>query len=180
MILFNKQSSTLIALLALFMIVTGCGSESSSETSSGGGSTTSSTTTGGSTSGTDTPASSEPVSSFAGTYTGTASVTATAAAPLNLSQTETVPVTITISENGTVTIQSGSDLFPDVITLSGNTFGHSQTFNNESFGAATCSGTLTLQGSINNGVLSASLNSQSVVCNGIPGTITGSMTATKQ
>ena len=176
MILFNKQSSTLIALLALFMIVTGCGSESSSETSSGGGSTP----TEGSTGGTDTPTNDTPVTAFAGTYVGTASVTATAAAPLNLSQTETVPVTITISENGTVTIQSGSDLFPDVITLSGNTFGHSQSFNNESFGAATCSGTLSLQGSINNGVLSASLSSQSVVCNGIPGTVTGSMTATKQ
>ncbi|MCK5361051.1 MAG: hypothetical protein KAJ95_10520 [Gammaproteobacteria bacterium] len=175
MYFFSKKSTGFLTLLALFMVISGCGSDSSSETSSGGGSTT----TSGGTTGSDTPVSSEPASSFAGTYVGTASVTATAAA-LNLSQTETVPVTIIISENGTVTIQSGSDLFPDVITLSGNTFGHSQTFNDESFGAATCSGTLTLSGSINNGVLSATLSSQSVVCNLIPGTITGSMTANKQ
>ena len=180
MFFFSKKIAGFLTLLALFMVFSGCSSDSSSETSSGGGSTSSSTATGGGTTGSDTPVNNEPISSFAGTYVGTASVTATAAAPLNLSQTETVPVTIIISENGTVTIQSGSDLFPDVITLSGNTFGHSQTFNNESFGAATCSGTLSLQGSISNGVLSANLSSQSVVCNNIPGTVTGSMTANKQ
>jgi hypothetical protein len=168
--LFSKKSAALITLLALLMIFSGCGSDSSSETSSGGGSTAD----------TETPTSDEPVSSLAGTYTGTASVTATAASPLDLSQTETVPVTIIISENGTVTIQSGSDLFPDVIMLTGNTFGYSQTFNNESFGAATCSGTLTLQGSISGGILSATLSSQAVTCNGIPGTVSGTMTATRQ
>ena len=175
--LITIRNTGIITLLAMFLAFSGCSSDSGSETSSGGGSTTSSTTTGDSTSGTDTPVSSEPVSSFAGTYTGTATATASA---LGITESETVPVTIIIDQNGTVTIQSGSDLFPNVITLSGNTFGHSQAFNNESFGAATCSGTLTLQGSINNGVLSASLSSQSVVCNGIPGTVTGSMTATKQ
>lgn len=180
MYFFSKNSVGFLTLLTLLMALPGCGSDSSSETSSGGGSTSNSTTTGGGTTGSGTPVINESVSSFAGTYVGTASVTATAAAPLNLSQTETVPVTIIISENGTVTIQSGSDLFPDVITLSGNTFGHSQTFNNESFGAATCSGTLSLQGSISNGALSANLSSQSVVCNGISGTVTGSMTANKQ
>ncbi len=165
--LFSKKSAGLITLLALFMIFSGCGSESSSETSSGGGSTGVS----------DETVNDEPVSSFAGTYTGSATATASA---LGLSESETVPITIIIDQNGTVTIQSGSDLFPNVITLSDNTFGHSQTFNNESFGSATCSGTLTLQGSINNGVLSATLSSQSVTCNDIPGTVSGTMTATKQ
>lgn len=163
--LISIRNTGIIILLALFMAFSGCSSDNSNDTSSGGGGST--------------PAPEEPADpvSLAGTYTGTATATASA---LGLTETETVPVTITIDQNGSVTIQSGSDLFPNAITLSGNTFSHSQTFNNESFGSATCSGTLTLQGSINSGVLSATLTSQSVTCNGIPGTVTGSITATKQ
>jgi hypothetical protein len=159
------RNTGIVAILALFMTFSGCSSDNSNETSTGGGSTT--------------PPPEEPVdpASLAGTYTGTATATASA---LGITESKTVPVTIIIDQNGTVSIQSGSDLFPNVITLSGNTFGHSQTFNNESFGSATCSGTLTLQGSINNGVLSATLSSQSVTCNGVPGTVSGTMTATKQ
>lgn len=173
----TRKFST-ITLLSLLFVFTGCSNDSSSETSTGGG---------GSVTNSDTesvaavPASSEPVSSLAGTYQGTATVTATASPPVNLSQSETVPVTVIIDQNGTVTIQSGSDLFPNVITLNGNTFGYSRTFNNESFGSVTCSGTLTLQGSIeSNGRLTATLSSQSVSCNGVQGTVTGFMNATKQ
>jgi len=173
--LFSKKSTVLITLLALFMIFSGCSSKNSNETSSGGGVSTSTPDTGGDS---GVPESSAPIASYAGTYTGTATATASA---LGLTESETVPVTIIIDQNGTVTIQSGSDLFPNVITLSGNTFGHSQTFNDEKFDSVTCSGTLTLQGSIdNNGKLTATLSSQSVTCNGIPGTVSGSMTATKQ
>ena len=171
--LYSKKNAGLAILLALLMIFSGCSSKSSSETSSGGGSADSSPATGG----TDTRAGSAPGSSLAGTYTGSATATASA---LGLTESETVPVTITIDQNGTVTIQSGSDLFPNVITLNGNTFGYSQTFDNESFGSATCSGTLTLQGSVNNGVLTATLSSQNVSCNNIPGTVSGTMTATRQ
>lgn len=170
------KNTGIISLISIFLFCSGCSSDNNSETSSGGGSTTSSTTT------TATPASPvepAPVSSIAGTYIGTATATASA---LGLSESETIPVTITVSEDGRVTIESGSDIFPDVITLNGNTFSYSQTFVDESFGSsATCSGTLTLQGSIdNNGSLTATLSSQSVVCNGIPGTVAGSLSATKQ
>ena len=161
------RNTGIVAILALFMTFSGCSSDNSNETSTGGG-------------GGSTPPPEEPVDpvTLAGTYTGTATATASA---LGITESETVPVTIIIDQNGTVTIQSGSDLFPNVITLSGNTFSYSQTFNNESFGSATCSGTLSLQGPIdNNGKLTASLSSKSATCNGIPGTVTGSMTATKQ
>jgi len=169
--LITIRNTGIITLLALFLTFSGCSSDSSNETSSGGGGSASTPDAG-------TPESSTPVSSLAGTYTGTATATASA---LGLTESETVPVTIIIDQNGTVTIQSGSDLFPNVITLSGNTFGYSQTFNDEKFGSATCSGTLNLQGSIdNNGRLTATLSSQSVSCNGIPGTVSGYMIATKQ
>ena len=150
----TRKFST-ITLLSLLFVFTGCSNDSSSETSTGGGGSV--------------------------TNSDTATVTATASPPVNLSQSETVPVTVIIDQNGTVTIQSGSDLFPNVITLNGNTFGYSRTFNNESFGSVTCSGTLTLQGSIeSNGRLTATLSSQSVSCNGVQGTVTGFMNATKQ
>ena len=166
------RNTGIVAILALFMTFSGCSSNNSNETSSGGGGTTLPPAS------PEEPADPADPVTLAGTYIGTATATASA---LGITESETVPVTIIIDQNGTVTIQSGSDLFPDVITLSGNTFGHSQTFNNESFGAATCSGTLSLQGSIDNtGKLTTSLSSQSVTCNGIPGTVTGSMTANKQ
>ncbi len=176
--LYMTRSISTITLLTMFIVVTGCNNDSDSETSTGGGSSVTIPDAG---SAAEVPAASEPVSSLAGTYIGTATVTATASPPINLSQTETVPVTVTIDQNGSVTIQSGSDLFPDVITLNGNSFSYSRTFNNESFGSVTCSGTLTLQGSIeNNTRLTATLNSQSVSCNGVSGTVTGSMNANKQ
>lgn len=171
----NLTNTGILCLIAIFLFCSGCSSDSSSETSSGGGSTTTTTT--------ELPASpapveSAPISSVAGTYVGTATATATA---LGLTESRTIPVTITVSEDGKITIESGSDIFPDVITLDGNNFSFSQTFVNENFGSATCSGTLNLQGSIAaNGQLTATLSSQSVVCNGIPGTVSGSLSATKQ
>jgi len=166
----NKRGIALITFLSLLLAITGCSSSNDSDTSSGGGTSTSTTTT------PTTPP--ETSVSLAGTYTGTATAIASA---LGLTESETVPVTIIVDQNGTVTVQSGSDIFPDVIALNGNTFATSQTFDNESFGSATCSGTLSLQGSIdNNGLLSATLTSQSVSCNNIPGTVSGSLQATRQ
>ena len=166
------SNSGIITLVILFLSFSGCSSDSDSETSSGGGSTSAVTTT------TTPSVEPAPVSSIAGTYIGTATATASA---LGLTESETIPVTVIISEDGKITIESGSDIFPDVITLNGNTFSFSQTFVNEDFGSATCSGTLNLQGSIaTNGQLTATLSSQSVVCNGIPGTVSGSLSATKQ
>mgnify|MGYP001553574937 CR=1 FL=1 len=166
----NIRSITQITFLSLLLAITGCNSSSDNDTSSGGGGTTTPPTT-------PTPPPETPVS-FAGTYTGTATATASA---LGLTESNTVPVTIIIDQNGTVTIQSGSDIFPDVIALNGNTFASSQTFNNDKFGSATCSGTLNLQGSIDNsGLLTATLSSQSVSCNSIPGTVTGSLQANRQ
>ena len=166
----NNRNIALITLITLMLTVYGCNSSNDSETSSGGGGTSPAPTTP-----TSTP---EAPASYAGTYTGTATATASA---LGLTETETVPVTIIIDQNGTITVQSGSDIFPDVITLNGNTFGTSQTFDNEKFGSATCSGTLSLQGSIDNsGLLTATLTSQSVSCNSIPGTVSGSLQATRQ
>lgn len=165
----SKQNTGVITLLALLLAITGCNSDSSSETSSGGG--------GGSA--TTTESTSTPVSpaSIAGTYRGTATATASA---LGITESETVPVTIIIDENGSITVQSGSDIFPDVITLNGNSFSTSQTFVNEKFGSATCSGTLSLQGSVDNsGKLAATLTSQSVSCNNIPGFVTGTLIATR-
>lgn len=163
-------NSGIITLVILFLSFSGCSSDSNSETSSGGGSTSAATTT--------PSVEPAPVSSIAGTYIGTATATASA---LGLTESETIPVTITISEDGKITIESGSDIFPDVITLNGNTFSYSQTFTDQSFGSATCSGTLTLQGAIDtNGRLTATLSSQSVTCNGIPGTVSGTLNATKQ
>ncbi|MFW2437875.1 MAG: hypothetical protein ACN4GR_00725 [Arenicellales bacterium] len=160
--IFTLRNSGITILLTVLIALSGCNS-GTNETSTGGSGSTS-------------------PSSLAGTYTGTATATASA---LGLSESETVPVTIIIDQNGGVTVQSGSDIFPDVITLNGNSFSQSQTFNKEDFGSVICSGTLTLQGSIDsNGKLTATLSSQSVVCssNGvdIPGIVSGSMTATKQ
>jgi len=170
----NLSHSGIITLVILFLSFSGCSSDSNSETSSGGGSTSAATTTT-----TTTPSVvPAPVSSIAGTYIGTATATASA---LGLTESETIPVTVSISEDGKITIESGSDIFPDVITLNGNTFSYSQTFADESFGSATCSGTLTVQGAIDsNGKLTATLSSQSVTCNGIPGTVSGTLNATKQ
>jgi uncharacterized protein YceK len=177
--IITLQTTGIAILLATLMVCSGC-STSTSETSSGGGSS-------GAGAGTGSPATGSPVtgavpSSLAGTYTGAATATASA---LGISESETVPITIIIDQNGSVTIQSGSDIFPNAAILNGNSFTQSQTFNNQDFGSAICSGTLSLQGSIDgNGVITATLSSQSVVCtiNGIaiPGTVTGSLTATKQ
>ena len=169
------STTGILCLITIFLFCSGCSSDSSSETSSGGGSTSTSTTTSESPASPVEPA---PVSSIAGTYVGTATATASA---LGLTESRTIPVTITVDNYGKVSIESGSDIFPDVITLNGNTFSYSQTFVNEDFGSATCSGTLNLQGTIEtNGKMSATLGSQSVTCNGIPGTVSGSLTATKQ
>mgnify|MGYP001814319575 CR=1 FL=1 len=170
----TARSITQITFLSLLLAITGCNSSSDNDTSSGGG--------GGSTSTTTTPTTPttppETSVSFAGTYTGTATATASA---LGLTESETAPVTIIIDQNGRVTVQSDADIFPDVIALNGNTFATSQTFNDEKFGSATCSGTLSLQGSIDNsGLLTATLSSQSVSCNSIPGTVTGSLQANRQ
>ncbi|MDX2477639.1 MAG: hypothetical protein QNL05_09780, partial [Gammaproteobacteria bacterium] len=104
----NLSHSGIITLVILFLSFSGCSSDSNSETSSGGGSTSAATTT------TTPSVDPAPVSSIAGTYIGTATATASA---LGLSESETIPVTITVSEDGRVTIESGSDIFPDVITL---------------------------------------------------------------
>ena len=166
----NITKTGIFSLIIFLLSLSGCSSDNNSETSSGGGSTTTELPTS-----TVEPA---PVASIAGTYVGTATATASA---LGLTESRTIPVTITVDENGTISIESGSDIFPDVITLSGNTFSFSQTFVDENFGSATCSGTLNLQGGIDsNGILTATLSSQSVTCNGIPGTVSGSLSATRQ
>lgn len=174
MIKYCRKPKSYPALIALFILLpvialSGCSDDDSSETSSGGGGGSSTP-----------PASSPPTtesSSIAGTYTGSATATASA---LGITQSESVPVTITIDNDGTVTIQSGSDIYPNVFQLDGTSFGQSQTFNNHDFGSVTCSGTLTLQGSVGtNGVILANLTSQSVVCNGIPGTVSGSLSAAR-
>lgn len=173
---FNIANSRLITLFMLLLLISGCSSsDSNNETSSGGASTSSVTTIPDSSVSTVQPA---PVPSISGTYIGAANATASA---LGLTESETIPVTITVSEDGRISIESGSDIFPDVVTLNGNTFNYSQNFVDSPFGAATCSGMLTLQGAIDtNGKLKATLSSQSVTCNGIPGTVSGSLTATKQ
>lgn len=164
------------SLIIILLSLSGCSSDNDSETSSGGGTATTTSTT--ELPAAPAPVQSVPVSTVAGTYVGTATATASA---LGLTESRTIPVTITVSQDGKITIESGSDIFPDVITLDGNTFSFSQTFVNEDFGSATCSGTLNLQGSIaTNGQLTATLSSQSVVCNGVPGTVSGSLSATKQ
>lgn len=166
----NITKTGIFSLIIFLLSLSGCSSDNNSETSSGGGSITTELPTS-----TVEPA---PVASIAGTYVGTATATASA---LGLTESRTIPVTITVDENGTISIESGSDIFPDVITLNGNTFSFSQTFVDENFGSATCSGTLNLQGAIDsNGKLTATLSSQSVTCNGIPGTVSGSLSATRQ
>ncbi len=172
--IITLPNTFLAVLFAALFAISGC-SSSSSETSSGGGS-------GSPPEAGQPPGSGTPPSSIAGTYTGTATATASA---LGLSESETVPVTIVIDQAGRVTVQSESDIFPNVITMNGNSFSQSQTFNNQDFGSAKCSGALTLQGAVNsNGTFTANLSSQSVNCdvNGIniPGTVTGTLTATKQ
>ena len=149
-------------------LLQGCSSESSSETSSGGGDSSVSSPD------QSTDTSSPPVSPYAGTYVGTAVVTASA---IGLTESESVPVTIIIDKSGLITVQSGSDIFPNVLMLSGNSFSQSQTFDNQDFGSVACSGTLTLSGNLSNGIINASLGSQSVSCNGIPGTVNGSLSA---
>ncbi len=176
--IITQQNTCIAILLSLLMVFSGCNS-SNNETSTGGGTTVATPSTSDDSGSTVNTA---PSSSLAGTYTGTATATASA---LGLTESETVPVTIIIDQNGRMTVQSESDIFPDVITLTGNAFGYSQTFNNEDFGSVKCSGTLSLQGSINNnGLLTANLNSQSATCNSngidIPGTVSGTLTATKQ
>lgn len=168
----NITKTGIFSLIIILLSLSGCSSDNNSETSSGGGSTTTELPT------SPAPVEPAPVASIAGTYVGTATATASA---LGLTESRTIPVTITIDENGTISIESGSDIFPDVITLNGNTFSFSQTFVDENFGSATCSGTLSLQGAIDtNGILTATLSSQSVTCNDIPGTVSGSLSATKQ
>jgi len=171
----NIVNSLITPLFIVLLFISGCSSDSNNETSSGGASTSSVTTIPDSSVSTVQPA---PVSTIAGTYIGTANATASA---LGLTESETIPVTITVSEDGRISIESGSDIFPDVVTLNGNTFNYSQNFVDSPFGAATCSGMLTLKGAIDtNGKLNATLSSQSVTCNGIPGTVSGSLSATKQ
>ena len=167
---FAQQNTGIAILLATLLVFSGC-STSTNETSSGGGASSAGA-----------PNTGAVPSSLAGTYTGTATATASS---LGISESETVPITIIIDQNGNVTLQSGSDIFPNAAILNGNSFSQSQTFNNQDFGSAICSGTLSLQGSIDgNGVMTATLSSQSVICtvNGIaiPGTVTGSLTAKKQ
>jgi hypothetical protein len=168
----KKLSTTFVILLlsAPASLIQGCSSESSSETSSGGGGSNVSTSE------QETTPTTPAVSPYAGTYTGTAVATASA---LGITESDSVAVTIIIDENGQITVQSGSDIFPNVLMLNGNTFSQNQTFNEQDFGSVTCSGTLTLAGSINNGVLNADLSSQAVSCNGIPGTVNGSLSAAR-
>ncbi|GBE08009.1 hypothetical protein BMS3Abin11_01126 [bacterium BMS3Abin11] len=172
--IFTLRNTGIAILLTLLLVFSGC-SSSTNETSTGGGASSPGA-------GSGSPSNGVQPSSLAGTYTGTATATASA---LGLSESETVPVTIVIDQNGRVTIQSGSEIFTGVITMNGNSFSQSQTFNNEDFGSVKCSGTLTLQGSIdNNDKITATLSSQSVICNvngvNIPGTVTGTLTAAKQ
>lgn len=166
----------IFTLLSCALLLHGC-SDSDSEvstSSSGGGSSpapgTVTTPTNGSTP-------TAPVSQYAGTYKGTATATATA---LVLTETETAPVTIIIDNNGKVTVQSGSDIFRNVTTLSGNTFRYTQNLNGEDLGSVTCTGSVSINGNVGGGVINGRLSSNNVVCNGIPVTATGSLTATRQ
>ena len=169
----NKTGLALSALLFSVFLLHGC-SDSDVSTSSSGGS---SQPTSGSTpqNGGSTPA--ESVSEFAGTYRGTATATATA---LVLTETESAPVTIIIDNNGTVTIQRGSDIFQNVTVLNSNTFSYTQSLNGQDLGSASCTGSLTINGTISGGVINGKLSSSNVVCNGIPVTVTGTLTATRQ
>jgi len=174
--IFTLQYTGITILFTLLLVFSGC-SSNSNETSTGGGASTPGAGTGSAP-----PENTAPPSSLAGTYTGTATATVSA---LGLSESETVPVTVIIDQDGTITIQSGSDIFNSILTMNGNSFSQSQTFDNEEFGSVKCSGTLTLQGSINNaGKFAATLSSQSVSCNSngvdIPGIVSGSLTANKQ
>ena len=170
-----KASTAFFTLLLSLLLLSGCDSDSEISTSSDGGSGSTPPASSTPSSGGTTP--SETVSQFAGTYKGTATATATA---LILTETESAPVTIIIDNSGTVTIQSGSDVFQSVTVLNGNTFSYTQGLNGQDLGSATCTGSLTIKGTITNGVINATLSSSNVVCNSIPVTVTGTLNATKQ
>ena len=168
-----KRLTVLALILSIFTLASGCSSESEVTTSSNGGSSSN-----GGTTSTSAPApAAETPDQFAGTYVGSGTATASA---LGISESETAPVTIVIDKDGTVTVKSGSDIFGNVTVLNGNTFSYSQSLNDEDLGSVSCSGTLSINGTISNGVIDAGLSSDSVNCGGLPVTVTGSLKATRQ
>ena len=168
----KRASLAICTILFTTLLLHGCSDSEVSTSSSGGSSTPSGSTP---TNGGTTPV--ESVSEFAGTYKGTATATATA---LVISETETAPVTIIIDNNGTVTIQSGSDIFQNVTVLNSNSFSYTQSLNGQDLGSVTCTGSLSIKGTISGGVINGNLSSSNVVCNGVPVTVTGKLTATRQ
>lgn len=171
-----KTGTAIFVMLISLLLLSGCDSDSDVSTSSDGGS--GSTPPAGST---PPPVSSPPaetVSQFAGTYKGSATATASA---LGLSESESAPVTIIIDNSGTVTIQSGSDIFQNVTVLNSNTFSYTQSLNGQDLGSVTCTGSLTINGTISGGVINGTLSSSNVICNNaIPVTVTGTLKATRQ
>ena len=167
-----KIHTAIPALLFSLLLISGCDSDNDVSTSSGG-----STPPADSTPAPGTPPPAETPSEFAGTYKGSGTATATA---LGLTETESAPVTIIIDNSGTVTIQSGSDIFQNVTVLNNNTFSYTQSLNGQDLGSATCTGSLTINGTISSGVINGTLSSSNVVCNSIPVTVTGTLTATRQ
>jgi hypothetical protein len=174
----NATKFLMIPGLALCLALSGCNSsdDDDADTSSGGGSNPPVV----STPETDTESTSD-ISSYAGTYQGTATATASV---LVFTETRSAPVTITISPDGRVSISSGSNVFDNVTTLNGNAFTYTLTLNNEQFGQISCSGSITLNGQVSDaGKISAALATQNVTCTAegvtIPAKATGTLNATR-
>jgi len=116
---------------------------------------------------------------FVGTYIGTA--TLTLSAPAGSETGENLGVQFVISPNGVVSVSDpGMPVYAEG-PLTGNTFliiAAGSVLDEP--GVLMCTGTFTFTGTISGNMMTGTVSSDNLGCNGVPFTLTGSFTATLQ
>jgi len=111
--------------------------------------------------------------SFVGTYTGPGTVIATAPGVAPISDSETI--TVVVNADNTVIISASTDQF--LGTISGNTFTVSIPASDLNKPGLVCTGVFSAVGT-GSGITFTGTFSGSVVCNGVPVSVSGTFTAT--
>ncbi|NOZ10417.1 MAG: hypothetical protein GXP09_05195 [Gammaproteobacteria bacterium] len=162
-----KLGPTYPFLLVVFL--TACSSDNGS-TSSGGGTAPPTSSAPpvpeGGTPDNNTPSTNQ----FAGTYSGTVKYTVSG---LGISTSDTDSFTVTIDENGKVSVNGTY-----AGKLSSNSFSISET-GTETVSGVTCSGTISVNGSISGSTISGAFPPTTLDCGGLPLEFSGSFSATK-
>ena len=113
--------------------------------------------------------------SFAGTYSGTWNATLSAG---GTSQSGTGIITIVVNPDGTVVIDPETSI-PGTGSVNGNSFTGGWDASSFNTPGLTCSGSLSLSGTISGNTVTGTIGPSQFICNGVQFTARGTFTASK-